>query len=406
MTRAFSVTCLSFLLLGRLFGSVAEAGKPNVGVLGVEVVGGEVTAQDTGVAKELTEGLRARAKAGTGPYQLAPGSDKELIDEKLLKSCDNEAISCMSAIGAELGADWLIYGKIEKQGGAYRVDLKLLNVGRKAMDKSWSENIPVGSSIQAWAKKAYAKLTGQNNAGTLIVKVGNADRGTVLIDGTEKGNIVNGKATIDLPPGKYRLSIESQGFQRWEKDITISEDQPTSVPAELDKPIVDQRPPPKLCDPATSVCENTVSRSSGSGKWKGVFYASVAVAAVGAGVWVYGYTKIGSIEQNVCDAGGYTAGDPAHPNCTAMPKPGYMGDTVDELNRSGDNYHKMTLIGGITTAAAGGLAIFAFYKGFIAQGSDDTDEHALNGHRVRRDRFSVTPVVSAQGGGATLRFDW
>jgi hypothetical protein len=404
MTRALSLTCLALWMVS---GSAAAGNKPNVAVLGVEVVGAEVTAQDTQVAKELTDGLRSRAKAGTGPYQLAPGSDKELIDEKLLKNCDNEAPSCMSAIGGDLGADWLIYGRIEKQGGAYRVDLKLLKVASKSMEKTWSENIPVsqasGSGIQGWAKKGYAKLTGQNNVGTVVVKVGNVDRGTVLIDGTEKGNIVNGKASIDLPPGKYRLQIESQGFQRWEKDITITEDQQTTVPAELEKTPIIEVEQPKLCDPAKSVCENTVSHTGGNGAWKGVFYASVAVAAIGGGVWIYGASQISSIEGKICDAGGYPATDSMHPNCST-PKPG-THDPVSKLNDDGAKAHNMTLYGGIATAAAGGLAIFALYKGFIAK-SDDSKEHAINGHRVRRDRFVVTPIVSPDGGGATLRFDW
>ncbi|MDB4958652.1 MAG: hypothetical protein JWO36_6221 [Myxococcales bacterium] len=403
MTRALSLTCLSLLMLG----SVAVAGnKPKIAVLGVEVVGAEVTAQDTQVAKELTEALRGRAKAGTGPFEMAPGSDKELIDEKLMKSCDSEAPACMSSIGTDLGADWLIYGKIEKQGASYRVDLKLLNVTRKAMEKTWPENIPVsqasGSGIQGWAKKGYAKLTGQNNVGTVVVKVGNADRGTVLIDGTEKGNIVNGKASIDLPPGKYRLQIESQGFQRWEKDITVTEDQQTSVPAELEKPGV-VAPPPMLCDPAKSVCENVVSHPSGNSTWKGVFYASVAVAAVSGGLWIYGYSQIGSIETRVCNAGGYNM-SPDHPGCGAR----VAGNTDDvaSLNSKGDGYHNMTVYGGIGTGVFGIFAVYALYKGFIAQSGEDGKEHAALGHRVRRDRFVVTPIASPTGGGAMLRFDW
>ena len=37
----------------------------------------------------LTEDLRGRAKLG-GPYTLANGADKELIDLKLLKGCDDD----------------------------------------------------------------------------------------------------------------------------------------------------------------------------------------------------------------------------------------------------------------------------------------------------------------------------
>src|SRR5713101_7026921 len=100
MTRALSLVSL-VLLAG-----VAQAGnKPSIAVLGLEVTdvsGGAPTPVDTQVAKELTEGLRERAKAGTGQYTLQPGSEKELIDEKLLKNCDSEAMDCMSSIANDL----------------------------------------------------------------------------------------------------------------------------------------------------------------------------------------------------------------------------------------------------------------------------------------------------------------
>src|SRR5574338_762699 len=128
MIRALSLTCLALLLVG-LGGSAAFAGKPSIAVLGLEVIdqNGTPTAADTQAAKELSDGLRARAKAGTGPYQLAPGSDKELIDQKLLNNCDSEAAACMSAIGNQLGADVLMYGHLKKDGKQYVVSLKVLD---------------------------------------------------------------------------------------------------------------------------------------------------------------------------------------------------------------------------------------------------------------------------------------
>src|SRR4051812_36981721 len=99
MTRALLLIFVALLILG----SAAFAGnKPKIAVLGIEVVGGEVTTADAQIAKELTEALRGRAKVGTGPYEMAPGSDKELIDEKLLKNCDTEAPACMASIGGDL----------------------------------------------------------------------------------------------------------------------------------------------------------------------------------------------------------------------------------------------------------------------------------------------------------------
>src|SRR3954471_1721373 len=99
MRRALSSswTAVVLVLVGILAPARAWAGKPQVAILGLEVVdpSGNVDAKTTTVAKDLTDGLRARAKVGSGPYIIAPGSDKELIDEKLIKNCDNEALACM-----------------------------------------------------------------------------------------------------------------------------------------------------------------------------------------------------------------------------------------------------------------------------------------------------------------------
>jgi len=237
MTRALSLVCLALLTL---FGAPAFAGsRQTIAVLGLEVVdpSGTPTAQDTQVAKDLTDGLRSRAKAGTSQYQLAVGSDKELIDQKLLNNCDTEAGPCMSAIGNQLGADMLMYGNLKKDKNQYVVNLKVLDVSTKKIVKSTTDAIPLGEStgaaLQGWAKKLYAKLTGEASGGTLVIKVSNADRGTILINGEEKGSISSGTGTVSLPEGKVRVAVESDGFHRWEKDVTVTSGT-TNIPVDLE----------------------------------------------------------------------------------------------------------------------------------------------------------------------------
>ena len=105
------VFALALVLLA--LGAATASAKPKVAVLGVEVTG-TIDQASTGVAHDLTEGMRSRSRQGNGPYQLAPNSDRELIDEKVLKNCDSEGPLCMSDIGKDIGADILIYGKLEK----------------------------------------------------------------------------------------------------------------------------------------------------------------------------------------------------------------------------------------------------------------------------------------------------
>src|SRR4051812_26628198 len=151
MTRALSSACIVVLSLV-LGGNASAGGKPPIAILGLEVYdnGSGIDPDTTKAAKELTAALRDRAKAGTGPYVPVPGGDKELIDEKLLNNCDSEAAVCMAAIGTELGAEVLMYGKIEKsaQGGQtiYKISIKLLNVARKQLANSTVETLPLADA--------------------------------------------------------------------------------------------------------------------------------------------------------------------------------------------------------------------------------------------------------------------
>ena len=94
MTRVLSSACvvLLALALGGVSGRAWAGGKPPIAILGLEVYdnGSGIDPETTRAAKDLTEALRDRAKAGTGPYTPV-GGEKELIDEKLINNCDSEA---------------------------------------------------------------------------------------------------------------------------------------------------------------------------------------------------------------------------------------------------------------------------------------------------------------------------
>jgi len=114
MTRVLSSACVVLLLVG--WGAKAWAGsKPPIAILGLEVYdnGSGIDPETTKAARDVTAALRERARVPSGPYALVLGGEKELIDEKLLNNCDSEAPSCMAMIGSELGAELLMYGKIE-----------------------------------------------------------------------------------------------------------------------------------------------------------------------------------------------------------------------------------------------------------------------------------------------------
>ncbi|MEO8702917.1 MAG: hypothetical protein ABI867_22925 [Kofleriaceae bacterium] len=70
----------------------------------------------------------------------------------------------------------------------------------------------------------------------------------------------------------------------------------------------------------------------------------------------------------------------------------------------GDKYAKNFNYTAFGAAAIGGFAIFATYKGWFGN-KRSTETNAGRSTRKKK-TFAVTPIVSPDGAGATVRFDW
>jgi len=410
MTRALSsswrslATLLAALFLIALTSSSALANKPTVAILGLEVVDPTgIDAQTTSVARDLTEGLRSRAKAGTGPYQLAIGSDKELIDEKLIHNCDSEALACMAEIGKNLGANFLIYGRLEKRADGYAVTINLLNVDKMKMEKAKSPLVIAQkepAAIAAAAKKAYNDLTGTTEFGTLVITA-NAQRGTVLLDDVPKGNLNSGTITLTgLNEGRYRLAIEADGYQRSDElVVTIRSGETATQPVTL---VV------KKADELKHEMTGTTSQKSGGVAKYAVFGVAVAVGLASGGLWAYSYTKEqdaakkASKELDAAKAAGGTFTIPSgHNGCddTAVraASPSFV-DACTQRDRT-----KYGIVGVSVSVVLIGITGYLAFRG---GGETETRPPTATAGRKKRKPFSVTPVVSADGGGATFQLDW
>lgn len=380
------VTIIALALLS--IGAGSAAAKPKVAILGVEVTG-TIDQMATGVAHDLTEGLRNKAKAGNGPFQLAPNADREMIDEKVLKNCDSEGPLCMSDIGKDIGADVLIYGKLEKTSDGYTARLHVLDVKKKSHEKQIVVQIPGGQSgdaVRTIAKKAYSDLVGAG--GTLFVKA-SAESGTVFVDDEQKGTLVEGAATLTLPEGRYRIAIESPGRRRKEQTVMVAGGETVTEEFEL---------------------VATGGGGGGRGKktnvWKPVFGISLVAAGVLGGISLYSFIdwhgKVGDIKATYKDGRNVAVGDG---DCDGSGVSSTVDDSGGTLKAvCGPRWRNIT-----TGVAFGGVAVFtsfAAYMAFFRGGDNESTSASLSHHLRRRAQIAITPVLTPTTQGALLDVTW
>jgi|GEM_PF-1470923 len=437
-SRTFSLSAAALLVCAA---AGVAAAKPSIAILGLEVVDktGSPSNDDVNFAKTLTEDLRSRAKVG-GPYTLANGGDKELIDLKLLKGCDGEAINCMASIGGDLGADFLMYGSVTKRGSNYDVVIQILDVHAKKKEHVSPSNVATatgGVALQNFAKKVYNGLTGQADGCTITVKTPGVDRGTIQIGTADRGNITAGTGQIlGLSEGKYSISVESPGFHRWTKgEVACTAGENTTVTADLSKDKSDKGSPPVLGPGDTgagtgsgseltgtqnlgngsgssSGMSGSESHSSNKALWKTMAYGGLVGAAVGGGIWVYGYSKIsngydptnldvsGATDKTVKNYGLSKCGT-ADGNNVA----GVSGNTANTTFKSSCAGNSLTKLGIPLTVGFGVISAIGFVVLYMKNG-DEEKPVSVAGRRKHHEPFAVTPVLSPSGAGATFRMEW
>jgi hypothetical protein len=424
---SFSRLPLIALLLAVL-GSVAWA-KPKVAILGLEAANsGVVDPKDAANAAKLTEELRAIPRGGIGKYDFAPNSNRELQDEKLMGNCDTEKPTCMAPIGNGLGADYLIFGNISKASDhgkdGYKAKLQILNVKSKNVEETSETFVPLtlfngGNGAKEWAQKVYAKLTGEkppptvpdhpeSGPGKLVIK-GNVPSGDVYIGAAKKGRLEGGTITLTLPEGPADVVIDAPGHKRYEATVTIAAGQTKSIDAVLEEVV---GPPPPLPG----------GKSAGFPVLKATGFGLVGVGAV-AGAYALYLQVLGPAADY---SGNGNDGkfpyrplqsDPTLPD-KSMQYPAASKDcntaegkalraVNDPYNEAFDaacSASKRQTIAVVVGIASGVLGLGTLYFAYRSDGKS-AEQHSSVGKRTRR-QLTVTPVVSASGGGATVRFDW
>ena len=417
MTRVFRLSCVALLLV--CAASAVAAAKPTVAILGLEVIdkSGNPSNDDVTFAKTLTEDLRNRATLG-GPYTLANGADKELIDLKLLKGCDDDKdLKCMSGIGGDLGVDFLMYGSVTKKGGNYEITISLLDVKQRHREKTAPTTVPTSTNAGSLLKKSqaiYNGLTGQTDACTITVKTPGVDRATILVGTKESGNITNGVGQVNgLSAGKYTIAVEAKDYHRWTKsDIQCTGGETTNIVADLSKLDTKIIPPPdKVTPPGGDGTENheitgSVSHHGGNGlHTAGYVVAGVGIATVIAGGIVL---QLGRSSQNDYKASnGVTLSSGMNAKWTQSD----CGNKSQLTPATGNNQQFIDACSGYTKTWIGGFmlgggAVLAAAGVFMFTRSTDEGTTQVSGRRKHHEPFAITPVVSPTGAGATFRMEW
>ena len=399
-------TCLA------LFPALARSahGKPKVAILGLEVTGQGATDQKAiRAADELTKELRREAQRDSGPYDLAPNSNKTLLDIKMLSECSDEGLKCMSEIGEQMGAERLIYGKLERKKGGYEISLKLLNTETRKSEGTTSVVIPLSEIPGGLARRArslYGKLVGAPEEGGLEI-TSNAERGTVFVDGEIKTSLSAGSARVSgLSAGSHTVAIEADGYERFETDVSVGAGDTESLRASLvplggeeDGVDGDGRP--------------------GSG-WRIAFWSGVVAAGVGGGGWAYSGLQVLSAQDDVDSrSGDFTdvpdidekPADMKHEDaCVAFRA--HFGDGADNPLKDacdrGENHQKLVNYLWVpVTIGAAVFSGFAYYKGYV-QPKRVTSERAArrNRRRAKQRNFVVVPALGPDliGAGLGIQF--
>ncbi|HSR96981.1 MAG TPA: carboxypeptidase-like regulatory domain-containing protein [Kofleriaceae bacterium] len=406
MRSVLASACVVWLLCS---GSAAWAAKPKIAILGLEVIPGASGTVDptvTQVARDLTIDLRQRVQSDASPYALAQNSTKELTDEKLLNSCDNEAAACMALIGIGLSADFLLYGHIEKRGEHYRISVRLLDVKAKTFDTT-GEDIPVGTSVTTMSKRLYGRLFGERNAaaaaGVLVIKArtrgGDAvDGGQVFVDDVARGTIARGKLTVNvMSEERHAVAIEAPGYARFEQSVLVRSGQPTTLDASLEAQA------------------STSSPAHHAAAWKWSLGGGIALAIAGGGFAYYSNDQM--VNHNKVTYAPAT--DPATGMQYAKvqaPDASDCGQSFDQIriNKGAEVTNQDAFTRACTWKTriyigyvVGGVGVLGAVVSLIMLTRDvHTAESSPTGTRTKKPGIAIAPLLRPDAAGASLSLHW
>jgi hypothetical protein len=331
----------------------------------------------------------------------------------------------MADIGKELGADVLLFGKIERRKNGFQVSLKLLDTATAEMIKTTTDIVPFadagGDGATTAARAFYARLIGAPPDGVLVVRA-DAPTGQIFLDGEKRAELVDGQARITgIPEGLHRITIEAPGRARYDAQVSvvIGREEPLEIALA------------RATTPGGLEEEEEAGRPGGG--WRAAFWIATGATAIGATAWTieaYRYSGLfgltdSPIKQDHLDAVqdlnvllARDGQDQLLPDSDAC-------DQAEPLERDDDagiaaaarevtsvcgrgRFHaNMTTVLGIATGVTAVAAVFFYYKGYVAPGAPRTKERtSRRPRRAPEPIVRLTPAVSPTTVGAGLAIEF
>lgn len=409
--------CLVALLATSAGGSAWAQGS--VAVLGVE----HIDVPDS-LAQQLTDALRQRV-SGTSGIRAVQG--KELIEIKMVFSCESEAPACMAQAGKSLGADKLLYGTLKKgsKPNSVVVALKLLDVKTASVEKFVNETVSkrdlAAGSVNSSAAKWFSSLVEVESKPTLTVTSEPANA-AVAVDGQSAGRT---PVTLrELSPGAHVVAVTMSGRVPSTRTVELraggNHELAFTLEPDGSKPPVAAKvkPEPLITAPQPVITATPVPPPAVKGHpgrtAKILALTALAGAVVAGGVAIYTWRTYSGLEDTAHnDLIRLRPGMPTEeqtkffnsPNCTP---PASLGSSP-EINSYKANCSSGETYAGATTAlwvVAGALATASVISYVVGDRQAAKANEKKTTARIIRQTLRVAPVFSNQGGALSAAFEF
>jgi hypothetical protein len=291
---------LSFVLswaIAIVASSGVRADSASVTVLGVRSLDG-----DDQLERRVSHALRNGARSIDG-YRV---SDREvsLAQMSLAHGCEEVDTPCLKDIAATLSADRLIYGNLVRSGDKVRVSLFNFDAAAGEIPGSAERTVVSSQLVEPMLSELMQELVqrtaGKRGSGVGTLRVtGNRPGAAVALDGQAVGKLdADGQLVLErVQEGPHTLQVvTSDGRDRRELSVEVRPDTTSNVRALLTPPLPSEVQAAEEQPNAAS--EPAASPDRGRRIYRGLGYASVAVALGFAAATIYSWVRIGKIQED------------------------------------------------------------------------------------------------------------